>query len=406
MIDRHAMFKSAHEIISALLLVCPYLAWAGNVVEVEGAAVVRDGELGRARVEARQNALRQAAMQKNASVQSQFATDAEGNIVDSLQVRSNAQVRSSEILGEQVDGDLLTVQMRAELGKAEGRCGFSAAAYRKKIAAVYFPITSPGQVLVNDYYGYERGIPTQLLKLLAVTGSFLTRDATDVSLYTDPIQAPTVTGTMANSEPALSRLGHERGIQFVISGVVRDLSYSLYSDWFSSMLGSPPKPYQRNIGIDFYIHDVLSGELLASHHYVRYARGEGVVPAKPVPFGSAQFYNNDFGRQFKSILEEEMMEIFRLLRCRPFVMKVLKQIDGKLYLDAGANTLIQEGDVVTVYRPDVRGSVFGTEGKLTQYGWPTTTLRVIAVFPGYSIAETETKTGIINIADGEYLRAW
>ncbi len=391
-------------LLGALLSsVCP-LSSAAERLTVEGSAVIEHGDIGKARLAAQQNALQQAAMQRNARVESFTATGAEGIVIDQVNVRSSLNVRALEPLDERVEGELLTVQMSAEL--AAGPCGFPAAAFRKKIAAVYFPIEHPQQIWVRDYYGYERGIANELLRQLAATGLFLTRDASELSLYLDLAQAPAVIGSNANGQPLTTQLLYDKGVQFVVSGVLRDLSFSLPKTLFSRILGELPEPRDRHLEIEFFIHDTLSGELLGRHRHALTAEGSDVVPLHPTPFGSRAFYASKYGRLFQQVLNLETQAITQLLQCRPFVTQVLKTDDGNLYLDAGADTLIRVGDILTAYAPDIRGPIFGADGQVSQFGWPKTTLRIIKVFPGYAVSEPESQSERMTLTKGQFLNVW
>jgi len=384
----------------------PMVRAAGAIMEIEGSAVIQGGDLGRARIEARQNALREAALQGNVRVGGVSVSDFGRIVTDSVQVRSTALVRSTEVLGEHREGDLLTVHLRVALGEAGDPCEFPAAAYRKKIATVYVPIAQPGQIGINDYFDYEKGVPSELARRLAATGAFLSRDAGDFSLYQYTAQAPTITRVMPDGRPAIVRLAEQLDAQFVVSGVIRDLGVQWETGLFASLLDSPATPRARHLDIEFFIHDTLSGALLARHPYSRTIRGNELVPAAPVRFGTPEFTQNPFGQAFGQILDAEVEAIKRLLQCRPFVMKVLDQKNSRLYLDAGADSKVQVGDVVTLYDADQPGQVFGATGQMEQFGWPKAGVRVIQVFPAYSVAEPEHPEDGAVLMPGQYLMAW
>lgn len=373
---------------------------------VEGSALIVNGDIGKARLEAQQNALRQAAMQDNAHIQSFSVSDADGMRIDRLSVRSQLAVQALEPLSEQINGELLTLQMRATLADDVERCEFPAAAYRKKIAAVYFPIEHPQQVWVNDYFGFERGIVGELLRALAATDNFLTRDASEFSLYGDLAQAPAVIGSSANGQPLVTHILTAKGAQFVISGVFRNLGFSLDERTFSGLWGAPTEPRDRHLEIEFFIHDALSGQLLARHRHALIAEGFDVTPKQPTPFGTHAFYSSKYGHLFRQVIDRETQAIAQLLSCRPFVAQVLDVREGKIYLDAGADTGIQAGDILTAYTPDIAGPIFGSDGALAQFGWPKTTLRVIRGFPGYSVAETESTKERNTFSKGQFLNVW
>jgi hypothetical protein len=112
------------------------------------------------------------------------------------------------------------------------------------------------------------------------------------------------------------------------------------------------------------------------------------------------------GHVLDQVLSQEVTAVQGLLKCRPFVMRVIDQKNGRLYLDAGTDTRIQPGDVVTVYQSEPSGSVFGAAGRMEQFGSPRAPIRVVQVFPGYAVAEPERTGQGAGFVPGEYLRAW
>jgi len=390
-----------------LLLLAGWVTFAAadRIIEAEGSAAVRHGDLGRARIEARDNALQEAALQVRADVYGSFAVDG-GRIHQSTQIRTRAGVRVLDVLDERLREGVLTLRIRALVEDGTGGCAEPAAAYRKKIATVFFPVIPPKQVQVNDYHGYERGIPAELARRLAATGDFLTRDASDVGLYADPLRAPVIMETTADGRPAVTRLAHERGVQFVVSGVVHDLGVERESGVLGTLWRTSPPVVARRLEIEFFVHDALSGELLARHRFARRAEEGDLLPRYPQAFGTRGFFADGFGAVFDRVLDEETAAIRSLLSCRPAMMRVIEQRDGKLYLDAGADTRIRPGDQLTLYRPDIAAPMFGAAGALSQFCRAKATVQVVEVFPGYSIAEVMTGDSSLSFAPGEYLRAW
>lgn len=312
----------------------------------------------------------------------------------------------SSLREEQRSDEPPPTQPRIEARKSDAPCGFTAAAYRKRLAVVYVPLAQPGQIGVNDYYGYEQGIPVELARRLVASGAFLARVATDVALYPDPNQAPLLTAMTPNGRPALIQLAEQWGIQFVVSGVVRDVGVEVDVGLVPSLFGASPAPQARRLELEFFVHDALSSELLGRHHYARTLIDGPLVPRRPLRIDSQVFFHSPFGRLLDQVLDAEVTALRTLLRCRPFVMKVLEQKGGRLYLDAGAETLVHPGDVVTIYESDQVGRVFGAAGRMEQFGSPKAAIRVLQVFPAYALAEPERPAPGVTFIPGDFLRAW
>ncbi len=332
-----------------------------------------------------------------------------------MQVRSSQKIEKSEIIGESIKDDILTITIRATTNDKSDACNFRASQYRKKIAATLFQMQYPAHLGITDFYDFDKGISTEILNRLSKTGNFLTREASDLSLYEDLSQAPFITKVTDTDDTLLSQIALNRNVQYVISGVIRDLSAQLESDKnkytsylpsFNAFMGFQRKATKRNIVIDFFLHDTLTGELLSKTHYAHSIEEDNVIPEQAIAFGTKAFFDTAYGRLFDRILNLETANIQRVLSCRPFTMKVIDQKDGKLYLDAGISNKVHAGDVLTVYIPDKPGEVFGVTGTVDQFGFPKTTIKIDKVFPAYSTAIPES--GFFSNQDiiNGFLIAW
>jgi len=267
----------------------------------------------------------------------------------------------------------------------QNSCNFPAMQYRKKIAATLFPMTHPEHLGIIDYYDFDKSISTEILKRLSKTDSFLTREANDITLYDDPLQAPFISKKTIADDTLLSQIASNRDVQYVISGVIRDLSIGLEKEYlkdapflpsFNTFWGNQRMADQRNVVIDFFLHDTLTGELLSKKTYAHSISGIDIVPDMATAFGTRAFYDSKIGKLFSDILDQEVKNIQQLLSCRPFTMRVIDQKDGKLYLDAGMSNKVKAGDILTIYIPDIPGETFGVVGKTDQFGSPKTTIKI------------------------------
>ncbi|MBF0266145.1 MAG: flagellar assembly protein T N-terminal domain-containing protein [Gammaproteobacteria bacterium] len=384
-------------------------------VEAEGSAEIVDNNISLAREIAHQSALRQAAMTAGVEVFSETSSDNMGAIRDSLQLRSHQNITSSKIIYEDINENILTVTIEAKIVEAEQSCDFTTSQYRKRIAATYFPILHPEHIAVTDFYNMDKGVSRLILKKLRLTGNFLTREASDINFYDTPEQAPYISQEETTDDNLLTRFANHRNVQYVISGIIRDLSTTIeqthyfenrYLPTFKSFMGHKPELESRNIGIDIFVHDTLSGELISQNSYSKKVHGSFVIPKQSIAFGSGAFLNTEFGRTFDQIINEEVKKIEKLLSCRPFTMKVIDQKDGNLYLDAGLSSKVKVGDILTIYTPDIPGDVFGVKGKTAQFGSPKTTIRIEKVYPAYSTARADVGTFTNQDIINGYLIAW
>lgn len=396
--------------------------YAGEVFS-EGSAQIVNNNLVQARFEAYQNALKQAALNAGVNISSTTSYSMNEGMTDSIQIRSNQSIHSSEILSESIDSDILTVQIVANIAQQESinnTCDFPAAKYRKRIAALFFPLQNPQHLSVVDYYDFEKGIGKELLQRLSLSDDFLIKEAEHINLYHDTGIAPFIQETdTSDGHSLLSSMEKDFDVQYVISGVIRDLSVANFNndinlpfglsidrDKFVSLSRQAKQPKKRNLVIDFYLHDTLTEELISKHRYSYSIDDSMVRPDKAIAFGTKEFFDSDFGKLFDKVLHLESRAIRKVLACRPFTMKILEQDKKNIYLDAGKNSRIQEGDILTMYYADKEGDSFDTNSHKKQFGWPKSTIKIVKVFPSYSIA-TSTREPVVHLdKNSEYILVW
>ena len=416
-------------LLTASLLCLCSAAVSAATIEARGSAVIRNGDIGSARLAAYQNALRQASMMQNAKVNSTYATGLGSNIIDSIQVRSSSHLSRADIIDEHIANGIITLLVSVAIEERSSSCGgFDNNSFRRKVAAVYFPLLDATQVGTNDYHGFQRGIPTELLQRLSASGDFLVRDASNQSLHHDPLNATSIASNGNKIRPLVNTLQDDLGIQYVISGVIRDLGHELPpsfrvtrnfelfdTEWnplgvsfkpswrgIENELGLKWQPNERNIEVEFFIHDAYTGELLARHRHAKVVKGY-IKPDQPVRFGTYAFYNDPYGEAFSEMLDREVMAIRQLLSCREFSVKVLGEDENYLYIDMGRDTRIKKGDTITLYKSARQGPVFGVDGGSYQFSEPSVTASVIRVYAGYSAVQLKEKQSQVMFQPGEYI---
>ncbi|MCU7833776.1 MAG: hypothetical protein KZQ83_00880 [gamma proteobacterium symbiont of Taylorina sp.] len=314
----------------------------------------------------------------------------------------------------------------AEVEEKSPVCELPSALYRKKIAAVYFPVQNPQHLDVVDYYDFDKGIGKELLRRLALSGDYLVKEAEHINLYPEVNIAPYIAEkeTLSNRS-LLSSIERKFNVQYVISGVIRDLSYSninnniklpfglsLDRDKFVSLHKQPKKPKKRNLVIDFYVHDALTEELISQRRYSESIDDSIVKPDHSIAFGTKEFFDSDYGKIFDKVIQLETDSIKKNLACQPYAMKILDQ-DKKdrrdkrnIYLNAGHNTRIKTGDILTMQRADREGGSFNSNSHRKQFGLAESSIKIIKVYPSYSVATSASEQVIHLERNTEYLLFW
>ncbi|OZB13991.1 MAG: hypothetical protein B7X58_08570, partial [Marinobacter sp. 34-60-7] len=212
------------------------------VLEGVGHGTIVEGNLDQARADARQAAMRDLALQYDATVSTEDTLE-NGELTHShTQLSAMAQVRNATIVDEYRSGNLLRVTVRAELASAEaGSRGSScnagdAAGLRKRVAVTGFPILHTEQGGNRSLDDASEQLPQALVARLQERGQLQVLGATGLKLFNDPQNAPTSrTNLGTNHLTNVVQVARELGAQFVVSGVIRDMGLNDPDAWGSSI---------------------------------------------------------------------------------------------------------------------------------------------------------------------------
>ncbi len=204
-------------------------------VQATGRSVIENNQIAPAREAARKDALREAAMKYGATVDSNDFM-ANGRIVStSLNVHTRAYARKVKVTHEAQNGNVITMQISADMVEAQ-RCPVNKAnGYRKKISVVGFSLQKPSQAALGGLYDIERTLPSYLVDRLNRYQNLRVFETSHLRLYDELTNAPTSFSQRKTITKAV-KLAAKMGAQFVVSGVVRDLSVQSPSAFRQSRL--------------------------------------------------------------------------------------------------------------------------------------------------------------------------
>lgn len=320
-----------------------------QVVEVVGRAPI-DGAPSYARAEAMKDALYQASLQAGAQV-SGMQLMKEGVISkDEVAVSTGADVRNVEVLWENVVDGVYLVSVRADVNE-QSLCPGQTQEYRKAIAVTGFGLARPQHATYGRLENIEQALPRWLASELNGQGLVHALDATRISLYQDPRRAPSAETAQQRLTTSVA-LATQLGAQYVVSGVVRDLSLAKeqkQSGFALSRLAGMSKARQREFVMDVFIHDGLSGAMLSQRTYR--TQGEWNVRKNDyVGFATPDFWDTNYGGEVSSLLEKAADDLNQTLRCQPFMARIVKARGNRLHIEASAGAGIRPGDTFKVYR--------------------------------------------------------
>lgn len=359
--------------------------------EAEGVALIDEGGAARARQLAIRDALDQLGLRSAARVDvaAGGGTKPRGKVLESSRVQPGAEFDNYTVVREWQTGQLLHVRVAVKEEEARPR-GNVNLAYRKKIVVTPFHVRRSPQL--DDIDNIATRLPQELLRRMSETGKFLGKDSPYVI-------APGTTGPAADTA-AVRRIAAMYDSQFVISGEIVDASNFGKPAYYGLI-----KKDARRIEIAFYVHDGLSGALVARRTVVAEGVGERRI-GRDKPFGSASFAATPFGGAILRALDEGIAQIAQDIAPLPFMAKVVQVQGERIFIDAGSTSSVTPGDQLVLYRSDARQQVYGSD-PLVPLGTvesPLGTVSIVQVQPGFAIGKIEPASAAKQVSAGDLVR--
>ncbi len=378
----------------------------GVVLEGTGQAIIRNDDLDAARNEARRAALREVALQYEAQIASE-ETMTNGVLTDSrLTVASRAQARDVRIINEYRNGNLLRVTVQADMS-ASASCGAGDAfRLRKQVAVTGFPILYPDQARVGRLEDAGESLPQALQAALQAQGDLQVYGATTVRLFDNLRNAPTEQ-RFDNRLTNVVGLARELGVQFVVTGVIRDLGIADPSAWGTSVLDR----MQRGIGLadqnrrfvaDLMVYDGFSGTPVYQQRFATEAEWDA-GPGASAGFASAGFQRTAYGQAVAGLMSQMTEAVNKALACQPFMTRVTRVEGEKVTLDSGATAGLRPGDELHLYRSY---SYFDSPGATPELRDAKVTVRLDSVHPDFSNGLIPLPAGQANLQRDDLAIIW
>ncbi|MFT7372960.1 MAG: hypothetical protein ACI9T9_001654 [Oleiphilaceae bacterium] len=396
------MIKNAYVLLVLVLfsqLVC------ADWIQVTGKAPYKKGGYEQARENAREDALQQAIMQMGSHVKSEQKVVNGILKHDQISVSSQARVNKSLILDEYIWKGVLFLSMNVDVDEIPACTGSQASTYKKQVVVLGFSVQSPDQARLGAIHDVNRGLSSELNQALHERGSLVVFQSSQHSLYEDLINAPS-SYTEQKTLTKAAAFAKQTGAQFVVSGVVRDLGFedeAAFGTSFWSKLKRFQANTKRRFSVDVFVHDGFSGAIIWQKNFALSAKWT-TDPDKKIGFGSAEFWQDNYGAAVGSLVNEMATMVDEQLRCQPFMTRI-SRIEGKtIHFLSGASSGVRPGDKLALYRTfnfyDA-GLLKGVE--LTNV---KTTLTVSQVHPGFASGTILVDPGRLNIQIDDLVIAW
>lgn len=400
-----------------LVLMVPLLATAQQryqptpeqrFVEATGRAEIVYGDEHSARVRAMRDAIRNASMQVSSRVRSAQTVQDGRLTVDHLRVHSAAQVTQVEVLSERVHQGELELNIQARVSENHMCSNHVVNDFAKSAAVTGFPLVDPTQATIGHLGSVDRLMAAQLVNAMNTDSRLRALDASHLALYSSVSSAPTQM-TARNTLTRAIDTAQDLGVQFVISGVIRDLGMEEVTrevrddEGLLAHFGVGRTTNQRHLVLDVYVHDGYSGELVFQSRYA--AKGLWDFRSNErVGFGTPAFFSSDFGEQTRHLIQRIVRDLQETVQCQPFMASIAQVSGQRLYIDMGAESGLRPGDDLSVYRT----STFFDRQQMAYQELTDTQLvaRVVQVQPNFAIAELPIRAERLNLQPDDLVIAW
>lgn len=380
---------------------------SARIVTVEGHALFKDGMQQLAKQLALQDAIRQAAMQSSISIQSQTLVNQNSVAVDAVTLRSDARVRKSKVLKEWTAGNIYHLIAMVELSD-ENVC---IPHQRKRIIATAFPVVKPEQVSIYESQDMPSGIPRELINVLTETDDFFGINISNINLYQRPDLAPEIQDKLPNRASKIIQQAAANGAQLVLSGVIRDLEVES-SEY---MRGSGPISYiksiardffaQRGVGIEVFVHDGFTGQLLLQHRYIDHVVGDVWIPST-YAVGSERFNQTSTGEKINQLISQAAGDIHQQLACYPFTTRIIDIKNNEIVIEAGSQDRVAIGNQFIVYNASGDELVLESGNQFVgKKRSPVDVVTITSVATRYAVGVLEKPASELGIRVGDWVRS-
>jgi Flagellar assembly protein T, middle domain len=318
---------------SRALIVSTWLSMVANasVIEVQGSSPIDDRGAEVARTLAVADARDAAALAVSSRLESTELRTPGGALVRSGRIRAQENIRDIRVTKEwQSDGIERVVATADNSLNAPHRPNRR---YKRKVVTTRFAILSSTQA--DDIDDLFDGLASELARGLDDDGGFLAEPSRASPFYRDGHM-------LTEPDPASIReIAYRSNSQFVLSG--RVLNVSIEPGLFGML-----EARKRQVDIELFVSDGLTGSSVARHQFSELARGD-VLLGVSEPFGSAAFYDSPLGKTIRAALDAFVADVACDVAALPFAAHIVQVDEGRVTFDAGVTSAIAPGDTLLVY---------------------------------------------------------
>jgi hypothetical protein len=371
-----------------------------NCLEVDGVAVIENGDVAFARQMAIRDALAQAALSSQVQVTAQSETKNFALTRQTAQFAAQQRVTSMNVEGEEREGNSLRVRVSACLSESAKTCPNYIARYAPRVAVA--------SVAVQDVYSakdivdLEAGYQGELFNRLWTSGQRnIEQLNTAADLYPGRPIAPNL------SSAILQPIADKTLAQFLVLTVVRSLDWDVEQSRLAKEVRQyfryEKEPSKRTVSVEWFIVDLNQRRLFAQGEAFRTIQETDVRVGRDKPFGSRQFFTTPTGQSFDYVIGEQVKSVVDKLACEPIAVPIAEIDKEKIIVPIGIDSGVQQGDVLAIYSKITRPYRIGSI-ELGEDMEPTAFLRVQKVLPQFIVGSFEGKKGVVQA--GDLVKSW
>lgn len=402
-----SQYKRAQIFAVFVLLLSVSFSASAEWIQVTGKASLQHGRYDLAREQAMKDALRQAAYQYGVDIDSQQLMENGQLKEDNFNLSSRAKVKQSVIHSESEEDGYLLLTLNVDMVNQPLCAETQASSYKKELAVLGFSLQVPEQVNMGSLKNIERGLASELGRRLKEVDSVVVYEQSQVAIYDDLRNAPsryTDQLTLTN----VANYAKQAGVQFVVSGVIRDLSLedpsAFATDYWAKLKRLAQKANQnRRFVVDLFVHDGFSGSIVWQKQFSTRGEWQAELTDK-IGFGSSEFMREEYGQKVAELIKAMAENVTEQVHCQPFMTRI-SRVEGKtLHFSSGASSGIRPGDALALYRT----SNFYDSDRLSGIDLENvkTALTVTQVHPNFSSGTISVDSGRLNIQEDDLLIVW
>lgn len=279
--------------------------------------------------------------------------------------------------------------------------------YHKAIAMTQFARVEVNSSKAGGLHQVEEGLPALLSRHLQDRHAILT-----------PVHLPQSLADTSNANGLhltnqVQQLARSHRTQFVVTGEILDMSMAhpgatyapgLYTRFVNSVhdtFGVKTRFDKRDRHFSFHLslRDGFTGQVLFQRRYDTYGTW-GISSRRAVDFGSALFWESDYGEQISGLVSKAGDELAAAIHCQPYITRVeSRPSEQQILLHSGANNGLRAGDKLALYQlvvQPINGQYQLYDTRLVDR---QTSIELREVYPSHSVAVVSSD----YLLNGQYL---